>query len=62
VRGCVAPNPGRPARPEAIRTAAGTIRDLQVAEVVKQDVHLEEGGGITYRTKLQLSFKYEQER
>lgn len=47
---------------EAIRTAAGTIRDLRVAEVIKQDIHLEEGGAITYRTKLQLSFKYEQER
>jgi dodecin len=44
---------------EAIRTAAGTLRDLRVAEVVKQDIHLDEGGGITYRTKLQLSFKYE---
>ena len=46
---------------EAIRTAAGTIRDLRVAEVVKQDIHLDEGGAITYRTKLQLSFKYERE-
>jgi flavin-binding protein dodecin len=32
-----------------------------VAEVVKQDIYLDEGGAITYRTKLQLSFKYEQE-
>jgi flavin-binding protein dodecin len=47
---------------EAIRTAAGTLRDLRVAEVVKQDIHLDEGGAITYRTKLQLSFKYEPER
>jgi flavin-binding protein dodecin len=47
---------------EAITTAAGTIRDLRVAEVVKQDIHLEEGVAITYRRKLQLSFKYEQER
>jgi dodecin len=46
---------------EAIRTAAGTLRDLRVAEVVKQDIHLDEGGAITYRTKLQLSFKYEHE-
>jgi len=45
---------------EAIRTAAGTIRDLRVGEVVRQDIHLDEGGAITYRTKLQLSFKYEQ--
>jgi flavin-binding protein dodecin len=44
---------------EAIRTAARTVRDLRVAEVVKQDIHLDEGGTITYRTKLQLSFKYE---
>jgi len=47
---------------EAIRTAAGTIRDLRVAEVVKQDIALDEAGAITYRTKLQLSFKYEPER
>jgi len=44
---------------EAVKTAGDTIRDLRVAEVVKQDIHLEEGGTITYRTKLQLSFKYE---
>ena len=44
---------------EAIRTASGTLRDLRVAEVVQQDIHLEDGGQITYRTKLQLSFKYE---
>jgi dodecin len=44
---------------EAIRTASATIRDLRVAEVIKQDIHLDEAGAITYRTKLQLSFKYE---
>jgi flavin-binding protein dodecin len=32
-----------------------------VAEVIKQDIHLDEGGAITYRTKLQLSFKFESE-
>src|ERR1700727_1021990 len=47
---------------EAIRTASGTIRDLRVAEVVKQDIALDDAGAITYRTKLQLSFKYEPER
>jgi dodecin len=46
---------------EAVKTAAETIRDLRVAEVVKQDIHLDESGTITYRTKLQLSFKYERE-
>ncbi len=43
----------------AIKTASGTIRDLRVAEVVSQDIHLAEGGEITYRTKLRVSFKYE---
>ena len=47
---------------QAIKTAGGTLHDLRVAEVVKQDIHLEDGGAITYRTKLQLSFKYEHER
>jgi flavin-binding protein dodecin len=46
---------------EAIKTASSTIRDLRVAEVIKQDIHLDEAGAITYRTKLQLSFKYESE-
>ena len=46
---------------EAIKTTAETVRDLRVGEVVKQDIHLDERGTITYRTKLQLSFKYEHE-
>lgn len=46
---------------DAVKTAGATIRDLRVAEVVKQDMHLDESGAITYRTKLQLSFKYEHE-
>ncbi len=43
----------------AIRVAGGTLRDLRVAEVVEQDIHLDEGGSLTYRTKLRISFKYE---
>lgn len=43
----------------AIKTASQTIRDLRVAEVVAQDAHLAEDGGITFRTKLRISFKYE---
>ena len=46
---------------EAIKTASSTIRDLRVAEVIKQDIHLDDDGTITYRTKLQLSFKFESE-
>ena len=45
----------------ALKTAGETLHDLRVAEVVKQDIHLDESGAITFRTKLQLSFKYEHE-
>ena len=43
----------------AITAARGTLRDIRVAEVVAQDIHVAEDGGITYRTKLRVSFKYE---
>ena len=43
----------------AVQTASQTLRDLRVAEVVKQDVQINEGGEVTYRIKLQVSFKYE---
>ena len=43
----------------AVQTAAGTLRDLRIAEVVKMDVRIEDGKVIEYRTRLQLSFKYE---
>jgi dodecin len=43
----------------AVQTAAGTLRDLRVAEVVKMDVKIENGKVTEYRTRLQLSFKYE---
>lgn len=43
----------------AIKTATGTLRDLRVAEVIEQDIQIGEDGALTYRTKLQVSFKYE---
>jgi flavin-binding protein dodecin len=43
----------------AVQTAAGTLRDLRVAEVVKMDVKVEDGKVTEFRTRLQLSFKYE---
>ena len=44
---------------KAVQTAAGTSRDLRIAEVAKMDVKIEDGKVIEYRTRLQLSFKYE---
>ncbi|MGV1007167.1 MAG: dodecin family protein [Dermatophilaceae bacterium] len=43
----------------AITTAGASVRDLRVAEVIKQDVAIGEDGDLLYRTKVQLSFKYE---
>ena len=45
---------------EAIKTAAGSLRDLRVAEVTKQDVVVGDAGDLVFRTKVQLSFKYEE--
>jgi flavin-binding protein dodecin len=45
---------------DAISTARQSVRDLRVAEVIKQDIHVGDGGELIYRSKLQLSFKYEQ--
>jgi len=42
----------------AVETASRSIRDMRVAEVVKQDMHLEDGKIKTYRTKIKVSFKY----
>ena len=45
---------------EAITTAATSLRDLRVAEVLQQDIALGEDGKLeAFRTKLRVSFKYE---
>ena len=44
---------------EAITTARGSVRDIRVAEVTKQDIAVGDDGELLYRTKLQVSFKYE---
>ncbi len=43
----------------AVARAAQSVRDLRIAEVVKQDVHIENGTVSSYRVKLNVSFKYE---
>ena len=42
----------------AVETAAHTLRDLRVAEVVKMDMKVEDGKVKAYRTRVLLSFKY----
>ena len=43
----------------AVQTAAKTVRDLRVAEVVRQDVVIEKGQVSAFRVRLAISFKYE---
>lgn len=46
----------------ALETASKTLEDLRVAEVVKQDVTVENGKVINYRVRLNISFKYHTEK
>ena len=43
----------------AVERAGQSLRDLRVAEVVEQDLVLEDGKVKAYRTKVKVSFKYE---
>jgi flavin-binding protein dodecin len=43
----------------AVETAAKTVRDLRVAEVLRQDLTIENGQVTGYRVRLGISFKYE---
>lgn len=43
----------------ALKRAGKTLRDLRVAEVVEQDLVMDKGKVEAFRTKLKVSFKYE---
>lgn len=43
----------------AVERAAQSLRDLRVAEVVEQDLVVEDGKVQAYRTKVKVSFKYQ---
>jgi dodecin len=43
----------------AVETAGKTVRDLRIAEVLRQDISIENGAIKSYRVRLGLSFKYE---
>jgi flavin-binding protein dodecin len=43
----------------AVETAGKTVRDLRVAEVIRQDVTIENGAIVSFRVRLGISFKYE---
>jgi len=43
----------------AVETAGKTVRDLRVAEVLRQDVTIENGAVVSFRVRLGISFKYD---
>ena len=43
----------------AVQRAAGSLRDLRIAEVVELDMQLDEGQVRAYRARFKVSFKYE---
>ena len=45
----------------AVQTAAQSVRELRIAEVLRQDLTIENGGVVNYRVRLAISFKYDPE-
>ena len=43
----------------AVETASKSLRDLRVAEVVRQDISIEDGKVTKFRVRLNVSFKYD---
>jgi flavin-binding protein dodecin len=43
----------------AVATAGKSVRDLRIAEVVREDVTIENGEVSSFRVRLAISFKYE---
>lgn len=42
---------------EAVERARASVDDIRVARVVEQDMSVDEAGQISYRIKLEISFK-----
>jgi dodecin len=45
----------------AVETAAKSLHDLRIAEVISLDMQIDEGKVVTYRAKIKVSFKYHKE-
>ncbi|MHB8868139.1 MAG: dodecin family protein [Thermoleophilia bacterium] len=45
----------------AVDTAATSLKDLRVAEIVEQDMKIEKDKVVAYRARVRLSFKYHTE-
>jgi dodecin len=55
------PNSWEDAARAAVETAALSLSDIRIAEVVEQDIRVEENKVVEFRTKVRISFKYHQD-
>ena len=46
---------------KAIARASKTLDEIRIAEVVEQDLKIEDGAIVAYRTKLRVSFRFKDE-
>jgi flavin-binding protein dodecin len=54
------PSSWEEAAKNAVETARKTLKDLRVAEAVEFDMKVEDGKVTAYRTKVKISFKYQE--
>jgi flavin-binding protein dodecin len=46
----------------AVETASQSVRELRVAEVVRQDLTIQDGAVVNFRVRLGISFKYDRSK
>jgi dodecin len=46
----------------AVETAALSLSDIRIAEVLEQDIRVEDNKVVEFRCKVRVSFKYHQEK
>ena len=46
----------------ALETAAQSLTDIRIAEVVEMDIRMDENKAVEFRTKVRVSFKYHPEK
>ena len=53
------PNSWEEAAKNAVETASKSLSDLRIAEAVEFDMKVEDDKVVAYRTKVKISFKYQ---
>jgi hypothetical protein len=52
------PNSFEEAARNAVETAAKSLQDIRIAEVIEFDMKVEEGKVVSFRAKVKVSFKF----